>query len=117
VFESHERTADSVEPWQSVPARSLNLKPVVPFPVAVMNFDLTEEQRLLEQSIRQWGAREVSPKIRDLDREHRFDKALIICKGAVIYEGTREIHTVMQADYVLGFRQDKPLRCELPKYD
>jgi glutaryl-CoA dehydrogenase (non-decarboxylating) len=36
------------------------------------------------------------------------------CKGAVIYEGTREIHTIMQADYVLGFRQDKPLRCELP---
>jgi glutaryl-CoA dehydrogenase (non-decarboxylating) len=38
------------------------------------------------------------------------------CKGAVIYEGTREIHTIMQADYVLGFRQDKPLRCELPAY-
>jgi glutaryl-CoA dehydrogenase (non-decarboxylating) len=38
------------------------------------------------------------------------------CKGAVIYEGTREIHTLMQADYVLGFRQDKPLRCELPAY-
>jgi glutaryl-CoA dehydrogenase (non-decarboxylating) len=38
------------------------------------------------------------------------------CKGAVIYEGTREIHTLMQADYVLGFRQDKPLRCELPSY-
>ena len=30
------------------------------------------------------------------------------CKGAVIYEGTREIHKLMQADYVLGFRQDKP---------
>jgi glutaryl-CoA dehydrogenase (non-decarboxylating) len=39
------------------------------------------------------------------------------CKGAVIYEGTREIHTLMQADYVLGFRQDKPLRCELPAYE
>jgi glutaryl-CoA dehydrogenase (non-decarboxylating) len=39
------------------------------------------------------------------------------CKGAVIYEGTREIHTVMQADYVFGFRQDKPLRCELPRYE
>jgi glutaryl-CoA dehydrogenase (non-decarboxylating) len=38
------------------------------------------------------------------------------CKGAVIYEGTREIHTLMQADYVLGFRQDRPLRCELPPY-
>ncbi len=36
------------------------------------------------------------------------------CKGAVIYEGTREVHTVMQADYVLGYRQDRPTRCELP---
>jgi glutaryl-CoA dehydrogenase (non-decarboxylating) len=44
----------------------------------MMNFDLTEEQRLLEQSVREWGAREVAPRIRDLDREHRFDKALII---------------------------------------
>jgi glutaryl-CoA dehydrogenase (non-decarboxylating) len=38
------------------------------------------------------------------------------CKGAVIYEGTREIHAVMQADYVLGYRADKPTRCELPPY-
>jgi len=38
------------------------------------------------------------------------------CKGAVIYEGTREIHTVMQADYLLGYRSDKPSRCELPPY-
>jgi glutaryl-CoA dehydrogenase (non-decarboxylating) len=36
------------------------------------------------------------------------------CKGAVIYEGTREIHALMQADYVLGYRQDRPTRCELP---
>jgi glutaryl-CoA dehydrogenase (non-decarboxylating) len=36
------------------------------------------------------------------------------CKGAVIYEGTREIHKLMQADYVLGYRVDKPTRCELP---
>ncbi len=36
------------------------------------------------------------------------------CKGAVIYEGTREIHKLMQADYVLGFRSDRPLRQELP---
>jgi len=38
------------------------------------------------------------------------------CKGAVIYEGTREIHKIMQADYVLGFRTDRPTRCELPPY-
>ncbi len=39
------------------------------------------------------------------------------CKGAVIYEGTREIHTLMQADYVLGYRTDRPTRCELPPAD
>jgi glutaryl-CoA dehydrogenase (non-decarboxylating) len=38
------------------------------------------------------------------------------CKGAVIYEGTREIHKLMQADYVLGYRTDRPTRCELPAY-
>lgn len=38
------------------------------------------------------------------------------CKGAVIYEGTREIHALMQADYLLGYRTDKPTRCELPPY-
>ena len=35
-------------------------------------------------------------------------------KGASIYEGTREIHTLMQADYALGFRQDKELERDLP---
>jgi glutaryl-CoA dehydrogenase (non-decarboxylating) len=36
------------------------------------------------------------------------------CKGAVIYEGTREIHKLIQADYALGHRVDKPRRCDLP---
>jgi glutaryl-CoA dehydrogenase (non-decarboxylating) len=35
-------------------------------------------------------------------------------KGASIYEGTREIHTLMQADYVLGLRKDTPSECDLP---
>jgi glutaryl-CoA dehydrogenase (non-decarboxylating) len=35
-------------------------------------------------------------------------------KGASIYEGTREIHTLMQADYVFGLRKDKPLERDLP---
>ena len=39
------------------------------------------------------------------------------CKGAVIYEGTREIHAIMQADYLLGYRVDRPTRCELPAFD
>ena len=39
------------------------------------------------------------------------------CKGAVIYEGTREIHKIMQADYLLGYRMDKPTRCDLPAWE
>jgi glutaryl-CoA dehydrogenase (non-decarboxylating) len=35
-------------------------------------------------------------------------------KGSSIYEGTREIQTLMQADYVLGFRTDHPRSHELP---
>jgi glutaryl-CoA dehydrogenase (non-decarboxylating) len=35
-------------------------------------------------------------------------------RGAVIYEGTREIHTILQAEYALGYRRDKPLRCPQP---
>lgn len=35
-------------------------------------------------------------------------------KGASIYEGTREIHTLMQADYALGLREDKPTERDLP---
>jgi glutaryl-CoA dehydrogenase (non-decarboxylating) len=38
------------------------------------------------------------------------------CKGAVIYEGTREIHKLLQADYALGYRTDKPRRCDLPPF-
>src|SRR5688500_16736129 len=43
----------------------------------MMDFDLTEEQRLLEQSVREWGAREVAPHIRELDRQHKFDPAVL----------------------------------------
>ncbi len=31
-------------------------------------------------------------------------------KAAVIYEGTSQLHTLIQADYLLGYRQDRPLR-------
>ncbi|RSK35761.1 acyl-CoA dehydrogenase family protein [Bhargavaea beijingensis] len=37
-------------------------------------------------------------------------------KAPVIYEGTREIHTIMQAEYVLGYRQEKPLNKMLPAW-
>jgi glutaryl-CoA dehydrogenase (non-decarboxylating) len=49
--------------------------------------------------------------------EYPVERYLRNSKGAVIYEGTSEIHQVMQADYELGYRKDKPIRCEMPAYD
>ncbi len=49
--------------------------------------------------------------------EYDVERYLRNSKGAVIYEGTSQIHTLMQAGYALGERQDRSLRCELPAYD
>ncbi len=49
--------------------------------------------------------------------EFDLERYLRNSKGAVIYEGTSEIHQLMQAGYALGYREDAPLRCELPAYD
>ncbi|HKZ22639.1 MAG TPA: acyl-CoA dehydrogenase family protein [candidate division Zixibacteria bacterium] len=37
-------------------------------------------------------------------------------KGSSIYEGTREIQKLLQADYALGYKVDKGTRIPLPKY-
>ena len=49
--------------------------------------------------------------------EYDVERYLRNSKGAVIYEGSSEIQTLIQAGYALGLRDDKPLRCELPRYD
>ena len=49
--------------------------------------------------------------------EYDVERYLRNSKGAVIYEGTNEIHMLMQAGYALGYRTDAPLRCELPAYN
>src|SRR2546423_6686872 len=43
----------------------------------MLNLDLTEEQQLLEQSVREWAARAVAPRIRELDRAHQFDPGIL----------------------------------------
>lgn len=49
--------------------------------------------------------------------EFDVERYLRNSKGAMIYEGSSEIQTLIQAGYALGGRTDKPLRCELPAYD
>jgi glutaryl-CoA dehydrogenase (non-decarboxylating) len=48
--------------------------------------------------------------------EYPVERYLRNAKAPVIYEGTREIHTVMQGEYVLGYRVDKPLSNMLPAW-
>ena len=49
--------------------------------------------------------------------EYDVERYLRNARGAIIYEGTSEIHQLMQGSYALGYRTDGELRCELPAYD
>jgi len=49
--------------------------------------------------------------------EYDVERYLRNARGAVIYEGSSEVQVLIQAGYALGWRTDKPLRCELPAYD
>ncbi|MBI3746469.1 MAG: acyl-CoA dehydrogenase family protein [Chloroflexi bacterium] len=44
--------------------------------------------------------------------EFPVERHLRNAKAAVIYEGTSQLHTLIQADYALGYREDRPIRCE-----
>lgn len=46
--------------------------------------------------------------------EYSVERFYRNAKGAQIYEGSREVHKLLQADYALGWREDRPTRCTLP---
>ena len=49
--------------------------------------------------------------------EYPVERILRNARAPRIYEGTSEIHQVMQAEYALGYREDKELDHSLPAYD
>ena len=49
--------------------------------------------------------------------EYDVERYMRNAKGATIYEGSSEIQQLIQADYALGYRRNKPLRCEPVPYD
>jgi len=49
--------------------------------------------------------------------EYDVERYLRNARGAIIYEGSSEIQTLIQAGYALGQREDRPLRCEWPSYN
>src|SRR6266704_1606780 len=48
--------------------------------------------------------------------DYPVERYLRNCKAAIIYEGTRDIHTLMQADWALGLKTEKPARKALPAW-
>ena len=79
-----------------------------------------------ETSLAKWQACDFANKAADdalqihgaygYSDEYPLARYLRNSKAPVIYEGTREIHTIMQADYVLGKRTDQPLEKKLPSW-
>ncbi len=77
-----------------------------------------------ETSLAKWQACDVALRAADLaieihgaygySNEYPVERYWRNARGAVIYEGTREIHKIVQGEYALGFRQDKPFRCPAP---
>lgn len=79
-----------------------------------------------ETSLAKWQACDFANKAADdavqiygaygYSSEYPVERFLRNSKAPVIYEGTREIHTIMQAEYVLRYRQDKLLNKVLPPW-
>src|SRR4051794_3203320 len=44
----------------------------------MIDFTLSDEQRLLERSVAEWAGREVAPFIRENDRNHHFDRDRVL---------------------------------------
>lgn len=80
-----------------------------------------------ETSLAKWQASDFANKAADdavqihgaygYSDEYPVERYLRNSKAPVIYEGTREIHTVMQAEYVLGYRKDKALNKMMPAWN
>ena len=77
-----------------------------------------------ETSLAKWYACDVALQSADdaiqvhgsygFSNEYPVERFWRNARGAVIYEGTREVHTLLQAEYALGYREDRPLRCPQP---
>src|SRR5699024_6702981 len=80
-----------------------------------------------ETSLAKWQATDFANQAADdavqihaadgLSDEYPVERYLRNSKAPVIYEGTREIHTIMQAEHVLEYRKDEPLNNMLPAWD
>ncbi len=85
------------------------------------------ERNTRETALAKWFATDMSVKAAleavqlhgayGFSDEWDVERYLRNAKGATIYEGSSEIQQLLQADYALGFRKDRPIRCEPVPYD
>ncbi|MBV8172110.1 MAG: acyl-CoA dehydrogenase family protein [Candidatus Eremiobacteraeota bacterium] len=84
------------------------------------------ERNTRETALAKWYATDAANRAADdalqihgaygFSDEYPVARFLRNSRGSIIYEGTREIQKIMQAEYALGYRKDKRARCELPPY-
>ncbi len=67
-----------------------------------------------------WNAADAAVQIHGaygFSAEYPVERFLRNARGARIYEGSDQIQEILQAQYSLGYRYDKPLRKELPPWN
>jgi glutaryl-CoA dehydrogenase (non-decarboxylating) len=87
----------------------------------------TGQRNTRETSVAKWFATEAAFAAADsaiqvfgssgFSGEYPVERILRNARAPRIYEGTTEIHQLMQADYALGYREDRELEHPLPAYD
>jgi len=87
----------------------------------------TGQRNTRETSVAKWFATEAAFAAADsalqvfgssgYSGEYPVERILRNARAPRIYEGTTEIHQIMQAEYALGYREDKALEHELPAFD
>jgi alkylation response protein AidB-like acyl-CoA dehydrogenase len=85
------------------------------------------QRNTLESSLAKWYSTEAAVKAASdavqihgaygYSDEFDVERFLRNARGGTIYEGTSEIHTLLQAEFALGVRSNPALRRELPAYD
>ena len=69
------------------PPSSSESSPSHPQPEPQLDFQLTDEQRLISESARDFSDKEIAPRVRDNDRAGRFDRELASKLGEIGYLG------------------------------
>jgi glutaryl-CoA dehydrogenase (non-decarboxylating) len=77
-----------------------------------------------ETSLAKWFATDAALQAADdaiqihgsygFSNEFPVERFMRNARGSVIYEGTSQIHQILQAEYALGYREDRPLRNPQP---